>query len=399
MHSIKELYQIGPGPSSSHTIAPRKACLQYLANFPDSQQLKVVLYGTLALGASGHFTDVAIYEAVAPRDCEIIFKPQENRGHPLFFTITGRNEHYIFPVWEVESIGGGNIKVNGTYPESSNIYPHDSFNAIKTYCLSENISLVDYVNKYEPDINGYLPQVLKQMLTVVNDGLKKRGVLPGKLELQRVANNLFLKANSLDRSAEKTRLTIMAYAYSAAEENAAGSLVVTAPTLGASGVLPAVLKYFSENGVGKTRLYNALMCAGIFGNLVKTRATISGAVGGCQAEIGTACAMAAAAIAYLEGLNIEQIEAAAEIAIEHHLGLTCDPVGGYVMIPCIERNAVAALRAFDAVLLAKNLLDIRKNRISFDMVVETMNYTGQKISLELKETSLGGLATQIILDQ
>lgn len=399
MHSLKELYQIGPGPSSSHTIAPWKGCLKYQATFPEAEHFEIILYGGLALTGKGHFSDAVIQRTLFPKSCEVIFRPLESRGYPLTFTIVGRNQYYVFPLWEIVSLGGGSIRINGNYEYLEDIYPHTSFQEIKEFCLVNRLSLPEYAYYFENDIRSYLGNILSHMLKTVDNGLKASGVLPGKLELIRVAKNLQLKAGSRESSEEKGRLMIMAYAYGASEENAAGHMTVTAPTLGASGVMPAVMKYFYEKGTSKNRLIDALATAGIFGNLVKTNATISGAVGGCQAEIGTACAMAAAAIGYLEEMNIDQIEAAAEIAMEHHLGLTCDPVGGYVMIPCIERNAVASLRAFDAVLLARNLLAIRENRVSFDMIVETMKYTGQKIARELKETSLGGLATQIIIEK
>ena len=399
MHSLKELYQIGPGPSSSHTIASWKGCQKYARAFPAARSYEVVLYGSLALTGKGHWTDRIIEQTLAPHPCVVVFNTLEVKAYPLTFTIRGKNDKEEFPLWEIVSVGGGSIRINNEINEEADIYPQTCFAEVKDYCQSKRVTLGQYVLDHEKGIDRYLATIVDQMLKVVENGLKQNGNLPGPLELMRVAKNLYLKANSLDNAKSKKFLLIMAYAYAASEENAAGGMVVTAPTLGASGVLPAILKHYYEAGTGKARLATALAVAGIFGNLVKTNATISGAVGGCQAEIGTACAMGAAAIAYLEELSIDQIEAAAEIAMEHHLGLTCDPVGGYVMIPCIERNAVAALRAFDAVLLARNLLDIRKNKITFDMVVETMKYTGNKIARELKETSLGGLATQIDLEK
>ena len=244
-------------------------------------------------------------------------------------------------------------------------------------------------------INDYLNDILIQMCKTVDTGLNTAGILPGRLKMERIARSLLSEAITCEGS-EKEKLLLSAYAYAASEENAAGGMTVTAPTLGSSGLLPALLYYYYYDcKMQREQLVNGLKIAGLIGNLIKQNATISGAQGGCQAEIGAACSMGAAMVAYLMGLNSEQIEYAAEMGIEHHLGLTCDPVGGYVMIPCIERNAVCALRAIDAAILAKHLRKVHKNRVSFDMVVETMNKTGKKLPIELKESALGGLASVI----
>ena len=294
----------------------------------------------------------------------------------------------------IYSVGGGAIRVEGVdQVVNPYVYPQRSFADIVNFCKDKNLSLYEYVTYYEPDIDTFLAEILEQMLATVDKGLHSSGMLPGLLKMSRVARDIYQKAEQALDAAEKKTLLLTAYAYSCAEENAAGKTVVTAPTLGSCGVLPAVMNYYYHVcKVDKKRLQEALAVGGIFGNLIKTNATISGAEGGCQAEIGAACAMAAAACSYIEGLSFDQIGYAAEIGIEHHLGLTCDPVGGYVMIPCIERNGVAALRAMDAMLYAKHIGSIKPNKITFDMVVQTMNYTGKKLALELKETSLGGLA-------
>lgn len=398
MLSLKALYKIGPGPSSSHTIAPWRACLAYKEAFPLAEAFTVTLYGSLARTGKGHLTDQIIIKTFAPSKCEVIFKPEKQLEHPLTFTIIGSNQDINFDTWQVISLGGGDISINGKTETVNDVYKEKSFAAIKEYLQQNSINLYEYVFNYEPDLPQYLEKILHQMLKVVDEGLKAAGILPGRLKLMRVAKELYLQSEHTEAYSDKTRLKIMSYAYAASEENAAGNVVVTAPTLGASGVLPAIIRYYYDQGVSRRRLINALAVAGVFGNLIKHNATISGAVGGCQAEIGTACSMASAAVAYLEGLNVDQIEAAAEIGMEHHLGLTCDPVGGYVMIPCIERNAIAAVRALDGALLARSLLPIRNNRISFDMIVETMKYTGNKIAIELKETALGGLAMQVNLE-
>ncbi|MBR5004738.1 MAG: L-serine ammonia-lyase, iron-sulfur-dependent, subunit alpha, partial [Erysipelotrichaceae bacterium] len=232
----------------------------------------------------------------------------------------------------------------------------------------------------------------------VKRGLNASGVLPGKLGIERCAKNMYLKSKSIEDDHEEFKVRLMSYAYAVSEENASNGEVVTAPTLGACGILAAYMymMYYDE-GVSRRKLINALAVGGLFGNVIKHNATISGAVGGCQAEIGAACCMTAAAAAYLNDLNLKQIEYAAEIAMEHHLGLTCDPVGGYVIIPCIERNAVGVLRAVDAMTLSKYMSKIKENVVNFDTVVRTMKYTGQKLPLELKETSLGGLAQEVLI--
>ena len=297
----------------------------------------------------------------------------------------------------VYSVGGGAIEIEGeTSTEGKDIYPHRSLDAILRYCEEKQIDLVRYVDEVEGEaINDYLNDILIQMCKTVDTGLNTAGILPGRLKMERIARSLLSEAITCEGS-EKEKLLLSAYAYAASEENAAGGMTVTAPTLGSSGLLPALLYYYYYDcKMQREQLVNGLKIAGLIGNLIKQNATISGAQGGCQAEIGAACSMGAAMVAYLMGLNSEQIEYAAEMGIEHHLGLTCDPVGGYVMIPCIERNAVCALRAIDAAILAKHLRKVHKNRVSFDMVVETMNKTGKKLPIELKESALGGLASVI----
>ncbi|MGL5540110.1 MAG: L-serine ammonia-lyase, iron-sulfur-dependent, subunit beta, partial [Erysipelotrichaceae bacterium] len=270
--------------------------------------------------------------------------------------------------------------------------------AILDYCKEEHIRLIDYVDRFDP-ANDYLNDTLQAMLQTVSRGLKQSGVLPGKLKLKRVAKSLLLKADAIDLASEQEKLKIMAYAYAASEENASGGVCVTAPTLGASGVMPALLYHFYHDlGVSRHKLIQGLKVASLFGNVIKQNATISGAEGGCQAEIGVAIAMGSALVAYVRGLSDSEMEYAAEMAIEHHLGLTCDPVGGYVMIPCIERNAVGALRCLDNALLAQHMSTIKQNRVRFDMVVNTMNYTGKKLCVTLKETSLGGLAIEVPME-
>ena len=398
MKSLKELFRIGPGPSSSHTMGPQRACLEMLKRAGAADHFRVTLYGSLALTGKGHLSDVIIQKTFAPKPCEIIMNTTETMAHPNTLTISAFDqEEHLLKEMTVYSVGGGAIVIKGEEsPEGQSIYPHHTLDEIHAYCKENNIDFAQYVEEIEgAQINAYLNEILIQMCKTVDAGLNTSGLLPGKLKMERIARSLLTEAISCDGS-EKEKLLLSAYAYAASEENAAGGMTVTAPTLGSSGLLPALLYYYYYDcKMQREQLVNGLKIAGLIGNLIKHNATISGAQGGCQAEIGAACSMGAAMVAYLMGLNMEQIEYAAEMGIEHHLGLTCDPVGGYVMIPCIERNAVCALRAIDAAVLAKHLRKVHKNRVSFDKVVETMNKTGMKLPIELKESALGGLASVI----
>jgi L-serine dehydratase len=293
----------------------------------------------------------------------------------------------------VKSVGGGRIIFDGEIEKDVEVYPLNQFKAIARFCKKEKISLFDYVMSYEDDtFDQYLQEVWQAMKDAIGRGIETKDILPGPLKMQRKAHKLFYQDDRYEMSEVTENRIVSAYAYAVSEENASGGLIVTAPTCGACGILPAVLLYTLEKHkhVKEKDILEALAVAGLFGNLIKFNASISGAVAGCQAEVGSACSMAAAAHAYLMGLDIDQIEYAAEIAMEHHLGLTCDPVNGYVQIPCIERNAVAALRSINASRLAFFLSDTRK--ISFDMIIETMYQTGLDMNNSYKETSLGGLA-------
>ncbi len=397
MKSLKELYQIGPGPSSSHTLAPKKACDLFLEKNGECTSYKVDLYGTLSLTGKGHFTDQIFLDSLGKEKTEVNFYIDWNEEYPNGFYLSGYNDQKeLVCLWTVFSLGGGSIKIKELpYEDKKDYYQEKSFVEIYNLCKSMGWTLSDYVENQEPDIKEYLNKILQTMISSVDRGLSSNGILPGSLKIKRVAKSLHLQATAIHDREEKNKLLLMAYAYAASEENASKGEVVTAPTFGASGVMAALMYYYyTDVGISKSKLVQALMVGGVFGNLIKENATISGSIGGCQAEIGTACSMGAAACAYLNGLNMKEIEYAAEIGIEHHLGLTCDPVLGYVIIPCIERNAVAALRAQDACLLAKYMTKLKGPQISFDMVVKTMNYTGEKIIPELRETSIGGLAKE-----
>lgn len=392
MQSLKELYRIGKGPSSSHTIGPERACKLFLKENPSSERFKVVLYGSLAKTGEGHGTEgiiVDVLKRVVIEKNEVI----EDMPHPNMMDLYAFEGEKQTAFMRVYSVGGGAIRVEGRgNTEPYDIYDLSTFTAIKTRLAKTDARLPDYAFECEgEELKEYLGEVWSAMKNAVENGVKTGGILPGGLGVERRAPVLF-NGNQADEGAEtKEHRLVCAYAFAVSEENASGGTIVTAPTCGACGVLPAVLYYLQEKkGYADEEIVRALAAAGIVGNLIKTNASISGAECGCQAEIGSACSMAAAAVAELYGMSLEQQEYAAEVAMEHHLGLTCDPIAGLVQIPCIERNAVAAMRALNAAEIAKFLFGSRK--ISFDLVVRTMYETGKDLSKRYRETSEGGLA-------
>lgn len=394
MTSIAHIYKIGRGPSSSHTIGPEKACNIFKSKYPTANKFTVILYGSLAKTGKGHGTDTVIKKTFAPVECEITFDiEKKDLPHPNTMELAAFENSKEIAKTTVLSIGGGNIFFEDSLVESEPIvYPHNKFIDIEAYCSDNNMRLWEYVLEHEgQQIESYLETVWNSMKDSIKIGLRSEGILPGGLELQRKAKTLY-NSQHIDETPEtKQNRKVCSYAFAVSEQNAAGETIVTAPTCGAAGVLPAVLYYHQvKNRYSDEQIIHALMTAGLIGNLIKTNASISGAECGCQAEIGSACAMAAAALAELFDLSIDKIEYAAEIAIEHHLGLTCDPICGLVQIPCIERNAVAAMRAINAVSLASFLWSTRK--ISLDNVIQTMKETGHDLSSPYKETSEAGLA-------
>ena len=400
MESIRQLYKIGRGPSSSHTMGPFKAAKQFGAQYPDADAFKVTLYGSLALTGKGHMTDTVIAEALGEDRTEIVFdKTSPTPGHPNTMEMTAMNNGERIGHSVIYSIGGGSILTEGQHredTETKSIYPHKTFTDIAEYCSRKGIRLPDYVEEVEgSEIYGYLSDIWLAMEDCIGRGIRTRGTLGGGLNLTRKASYLYNQRH-IDESAQtRENRLVCAYAFAVGEENASGGEIVTAPTCGACGVLPAVLKYMQEQkGFSDEQVLRALATGGLIGNIIKTNASISGAECGCQAEIGTACSMAAAALAELFGMGIEQIEYAAEVAMEHHLGLTCDPINGLVQIPCIERNAVAAMRAINALSLANFLTSMSK--IPFDTVVQTMYETGIHLKSEYRETSEGGLAKHYV---
>ena len=396
MESLRELYRIGRGPSSSHTMGPSHAAALFKKENPQADRFRATLYGSLAKTGRGHLTDVAIVDAFAPLPAEILWEtatPEDSLPHPNTMDLEAFQGDSLLGRWRVFSVGGGKIQIEGRPSVApQDVYPLSTFREIKAYCEENNKFLWQFVEENEgPEIWDYLRDVWKQMKATVYAGLNTEGVLHGGLGVQRKAKYL-IRQRHMDESAEtRENRKVCAYAFAVSEENAGGGVVVTAPTCGASGVLPAVLLFKQEqHGFSDTEVCHALATAGVIGNIIKTNASISGAECGCQAEVGSACSMAAAGLAELYHMELDQIEYAAEVAMEHHLGLTCDPIGGLVQIPCIERNAVAAMRAINALSLANFLTYTRK--ISFDVVVRTMYETGRDLFSKYRETSEGGLA-------
>lgn len=414
MKSIKDIYKIGKGPSSSHTMGPYKAVRSYMENHPDADRLHVTLYGSLAATGVGHLTDVAIKEAFASwhwtekdilessdrrkGDVEIEWRPKENLPvHPNGMKIAAVNldgDHY--DKWTYYSVGGGDI-ICMEHPieteDEAELYGMNTLTEIMEWCNRTGKSYWEYVDETEGRITGiwqHLELVWKVMKEAVERGIEQEGVLPGPLNLRRKALSYHVRAFG-QGDTFKTRGLVFAYALAVSEENAAGGTIVTAPTCGSCGVVPSVLYHMQTRyNFSDARIIRALATSGLIGNVVKYNASVSGAEVGCQGEVGVACAMAAAAVAQLMGGSPSQIEYAAEMGLEHHLGLTCDPVCGLVQIPCIERNAYAAARAFDAGIYA--LYTDGQHRVSFDQAVKVMKKTGHDLPSLYKETSEGGLA-------
>ena len=394
MKSIKDIYKIGKGPSSSHTMGPAKAMKIFAKENPDVDSYEVILYGSLSDTGKGHGTDVAIESMCGDIPVNIIFNSQ-NRDlpHENTMDIFAYKSGERCAEMRVLSVGGGDIKIIGRDPlTAENIYPESKFSEISELCKKEGIRLSDYVVMREGEgIYEFLAKVWQTMTHAIHEGLTTSGTLPGGLGVERKAQYLYNQRHIDESQVTRENRLVCSYAYAVSEQNADNGTIVTAPTCGACAVLPSVLKYMQDkHGFSDKQIYKALAVAGLIGTLVKTNASISGAECGCQAEIGTACSMASAALGELFEMGIDQIEYAAEIAFEHHLGLTCDPICGLVQIPCIERNAVAAMRAINAMSLANFLSGSRK--ISLDLVIKTMYETGKDLSHLYRETAEGGLA-------
>ncbi|KGF36097.1 L-serine ammonia-lyase [Hoylesella buccalis] len=400
MKSLKELYKIGRGPSSSHTMGPQLASKIFLEKYPHAHSYEVTLYGSLAATGKGHMTDVAITDVLGvDHKLEIVWKPKIFLPfHPNGMEFKAFGEHQeLLGSWVVYSVGGGALsegKGDDDLFDTPDVYDLNTMNDIMKWCESNGRSYWEYVAMCEgDDIWDYLMECWNVMKAAVERGINHEGVLPGPLNLRRKAPSYYVKATGYKRSLQ-TRGLVYAYALAVSEENASGGTIVTAPTCGASGVMPAVLYHLAKgHEFSDTRILHAMATAGLFGNIVKHNASISGADVGCQGEVGVACAMVAAAACQLFGGSNMQIEYAAEMGLEHHLGMTCDPVCGLVQIPCIERNAFAATRALDANLYGS--FSDGKHRVSFDKVVRVMKRTGHDLPSLYKETSEGGLAAVI----
>ena len=396
MKSIRDIYKIGKGPSSSHTMGPERAARLFRSEHPEAEAFRVILYGSLSKTGVGHGTDRVLRQVLSPLPTEIIFSdealPDSHPNTMDFIALRGGEESGFL---RVESVGGGDIRIPGRKEkeEVEEVYIEHSFAEIADFCKWRYIhTLSDYVELNEgPEIWDFLMDVWQVMKNAIDEGLQASGTLPGGLGVQRKAKYLYEQTPEHYEPSLREFQLIAAYAYAVAEQNADNGTIVTAPTCGACGVLPAVLKYAQETKhFSDEEICRGLAAAGIIGNLTKSNASISGAECGCQAEIGTACSMAAAALAELYKQNLDQVEYAAEVAMEHHLGLTCDPICGLVQIPCIERNAVAAMRAMNACNLSYFLTGSRN--ISYDMVCRAMRETGVNLDHRFRETSEGGLA-------
>ena len=403
MKSVKSIFKIGKGPSSSHTMGPFKAVTNYIENHPETKSLHVTLYGSLAATGKGHLTDKAVEEAAANAGLEVViaWEPKENLPeHPNGMVVASvADDGSLTDCWTYYSVGGGDIKcmdIEIADEDGEEVYEMNTMKEILDWCNKNGKAFWEFVQENEEKTKGFwehIELVWKTMQKAVERGIDEEGALPGPLNIRRKAGSYYIKADGYG-DVQRARGLIFAYALAVSEENACGGKIVTAPTCGSCGVLPGVLYHLKKvYGFSEQRIIRALATAGIIGNIVKHNASISGAEVGCQGEVGVACAMAAGAITQLMGGSPSQIEYAAEMGLEHHLGLTCDPVCGMVQIPCIERNAYAAARAMDASIYS--LYTDGRHRVSFDQVVRVMKETGKDLPSLYKETSEGGLAKHL----
>lgn len=393
LRSIKEIFITGHGPSSSHTMGPHFACDYILNKYKEINHIKVTLYGSLALTGKGHLTDYIIDLSLKNYPHEIIFDKETVTEHPNTMTFEIDTPEGV-KVEDVISIGGGSIITSDNLKKTKKkeIYPHQYMTEIMNYCIKEDISLYDYVVAHEDkDIYSYFENVLKVIDEAVDRGLNATGYLPGKLKVRRKAKEMYESMEKSTLGVNDVAMNVAVHSFAVAEENASGGVIVTAPTCGSAGVIPGCIQYLRMKHVSDENIIKGLMVAGLFGIICKMNASVSGAECGCQAEIGVACSMGAAMIAHCFGKSTVDIVQSAEIALEHSLGLTCDPVDGYVQIPCIERCALFAIKAINAVKLAVIIPD-DDIHVSYDDSVKTMYQTGIDMNAKYKETSLGGLA-------
>jgi len=393
MESIREIFKIGFGPSSSHTMGPRKAAEIFKDSNPGIKNFRVTLFGSLAATGKGHMTDKAIINALLPFSTEILWKPEIFLpAHPNGMKLEALDEPgNTIAEWTTYSIGGGDISDSGKRDASASIYQLTKMADVLKWCEENGRTIWEFVDMHEsPAIWDHLAEVWKVMQESIERGIDTEGVLPGRLNLPRKASSYYTKARSFKGTLSRRAFTF-AFALAVSEENAAGGKIVTAPTCGSCGVIPAVLYLLkTQYEFTEKKILRGLATAGLIGNLIKTNASISGAEVGCQGEVGSASSMAAAAAEQMFGGTPGQVEYAASIAMEHFLGLTCDPLLGLVQIPCIERNAFGAARALDANMYA--LLSDGRHLVSFDRVIQAMRQTGHDLPRIYKETAEGGLA-------
>lgn len=401
MKSLSKLFRIGPGPSSSHTIAIYNAA-QSFSSFLDKDvdHVKATFYSSLGLTAKGHHSDFAVEQALSSYPVEFAYDHKTQVEHPLTMRLEAYKGSLLFKKCDYVSLGGGEIKSDDDPRiNEKDIYPFRNLEEILEYMKKEGLSsFKDFCLRFEdPSIDGYLVEVLNSMFSSIERGLSEEGKIPAnnnpKLQVNRSAKSMYEVSRTLKSHEGFRTLTLSSFAYAVAESSACGEKVVTAPTCGSSGVLPSLLYWMhKEEGHSIRECVDSLYAAGVFGNIVKQNASIAGSIGGCQAEIGTASSMGAAALASIDKLSLHQIEYGAEVAMEHFLGLSCDPVDGYVIIPCIERNGIGSIRAYTSYLYAKFVSPIRMNQVSFDAVVAAMKMTGSALKKAYKETAQGGLA-------
>lgn len=394
MDSIKDIFIIGNGPSSSHTMGPSFACQYIYKKYKNIEKVKVILFGSLAWTGKGHLTDAIIkrYFDKLNIPCEIKFDYQIKPNHPNtmhFYIYCDGKEMFE----KIESTGGGTILTSDSKSEiKKDIYLETKLKDILDTCNQENISLYKYIiNHEDEDIFDYISNVLRVMDEAGKRGVETTGLLPGKLHVERKAHDLYIKGTYETNKFIKEQLLVMAFAYASSEENASGGIVATAPTCGSAGVIPGVIEYLRLSHFNDDTIIESLIVGGLIGKIVKTNASVAGAVAGCQAEIGTASAMGAAMILHAFGFDNENIAQASEIALEHSLGLTCDPIQGYVQIPCIERNAIFALKAINSAALAM-AIPTKAAKIAFDDIVKTMYETGLDLQKGYRETSEKGMS-------
>ena len=394
MKSIRELYKIGKGPSSSHTIGPERAARRFRETHPDADAFQVRLYESLCKTGKGHGTDRVLHEVLSPIPTEVVFceETPPDVTHPNTMDFLAFQGGEGVDTARVISVGGGDIQFADLEEETAEVYPENSFAEVEQFCRFRSLDLAEYVEFNEGhEIWPFLADIWQAMKQSVADCLAAEGILPGGLKIERKAKMLYHHQDPNEIPQVRECRIISSYAFAVSEQNADCGTIVTAPTCGSCGVIPAAPLYMQQQRhFTDEQMLPGLAVAGLIGNLIKHNASISGAECGCQAEIGAACSMAAAALTYLFGLRTDQVQYAAEIALEHHLGLTCDPICGLVQVPCIERNAVAAMRAMNSCNLAYFLADTQ--RISFDIVVRTMYETGISMNQRFRETAEGGLA-------